>query len=66
VKKYMTEQQRGNPEVSPAVQQALGKLNGRLADFMEQVNIAITTIVNENTELRTKLANTQTQQPQQK
>lgn len=62
----MTEQQRGNPEVSPAVQQALGKLNGRLADFMEQVNIAITTIVNENTELRTKLANTQTQQPQQK
>jgi hypothetical protein len=31
----MTENQRQFPEVSPVVQQALGKLNMRMADFME-------------------------------
>jgi hypothetical protein len=58
----VTEHQKGTPEVSPAVQQALGKLNVRLADFMEQVNVVIAVLVNENAELRAKLANTQ--QPQ--
>jgi hypothetical protein len=60
----VTEHQSGSPQVSPAVQQALGKLNVRLADFMEQVNIVISVLVNENAELRAKLADTQTQQQQ--
>jgi hypothetical protein len=61
----LVEQQRYNPAVSSVVQQALGKLNVRMADLMEQMNVVITVLVNENTELRTKLANVQTQTQQQ-
>jgi len=38
----MTQQQR-QVEVSSAVQQALDKLNVRMADLMEQINIVIKT-----------------------
>ncbi|MCL2643578.1 MAG: hypothetical protein FWD52_08760 [Candidatus Bathyarchaeota archaeon] len=62
----MTEQQ--GVEVSPVVQQALGKLNVRMADLMEQTNIVIKTLIEENMALRAKLDNLQTTpttQPQQ-
>jgi hypothetical protein len=61
----MTEQQKQVQEVSPVVQQALGKLNVRMADLMEQINTVIKVLVDENMELRAKLANVQTQ-PQKK
>ncbi|MCL2287711.1 MAG: hypothetical protein FWC33_00785 [Candidatus Bathyarchaeota archaeon] len=53
----MSEQQKQSaaPNFSPAVQQALGKLNVRMADLMEQINIVIKTLVDENMELRAKL-----------
>jgi len=50
----MTQQQK-QVEVSPVVQQALGKLNVRMADLMEQINIVIKALVDENMELRAKL-----------
>ena len=55
----MTENQRQNIEVSPVVQQALGKLNVRMADLMEQINIVIKVLVEENAELRLKLDSAQ-------
>jgi hypothetical protein len=60
----MSEQQKQaiSPEVSPAVQQALGKLNVRLADLMEQINSVIKVLVDENMELRAKLDKQQTPQ----
>jgi len=51
----MSDQQKQTFEVSPVVQQALGKLNVRMADLMEQINIVIKTLVDENMELRAKL-----------
>jgi hypothetical protein len=63
----MAEYQKQVSEVSPVVQQALGKLNMRMADFMEQINVVINVLANENMELRAKLANTsQTQQQSNK
>ena len=44
----MSDQQKQSSEVSPVVQQALGKLNVRMADLMEQINIVIKTLVDEN------------------
>jgi len=44
------------------VQQALGKLNVRMADLMEQINIVIKSLIDENMALQAKLDNTQTQQ----
>jgi hypothetical protein len=58
----MTEQQRQVPEFSPVVQQALGKLNMRMADLMEQINIVIKTLVDENMALQTKLASAQSKE----
>ena len=58
----MVEQQRQSVEVSPVVQQALGKLNVRMADLMEQINIVIKVLIDENMALQAKLDNTQTQQ----
>ena len=60
----MSEQQGQGVEVSPVVQQALGKLNVRMADLMEQINMVIKILIKENIELRAKLENTQTQQQQ--
>jgi len=40
----MTQQQK-QPEVSSVVQQALGKLNVRMADLMEQINVVIKLLV---------------------
>ena len=57
----MTEQNK-QVEVSPVVQQALGKLNVRMADLMEQINIVIKVLIDENMALQAKLDNTQTQQ----
>jgi len=48
--------------LSPEVQQVLGKLNVRMMDLMDQVNIAINVLVNENVELREKLCQLQIQQ----
>ncbi len=48
--------------LSPEVQQALGKLNVRLADLMEQTNAVIKVLVDENMELRAKLDSIQAQQ----
>ena len=42
-------------EVSPVAAQALGKLNVRMADLMEQINIVIKVLVEENVALRAKL-----------
>jgi len=62
----MSEQQKqARTEVSPVVQQALGKLNVRMADLMEQINIVIKVLVDENMELQTKLANVQLHPQQQ-
>jgi len=58
----MVEQQKQSLEVSPVVQQALGKLNVRMADLMEQINIVIKVLIDENMALQAKLDNTQTQQ----
>ena len=58
----MSEQQKQNLELSPMVQQALSKLNVRMMDFMEQINVVINVLVNENTELRGKLGSMQEQQ----
>jgi hypothetical protein len=59
----MTEHQKqSQAEISPVVQQALGKLNVRMADLMEQINIVIKVLVDENVELRTKLSGIQSQQ----
>jgi len=58
----MVEQQKQSVEVSPVVQQALGKLNVRMADLMEQINIVIKVLIDENMALQAKLDNTQTQQ----
>ena len=57
----------GKPVVlSVEVQQALGKLNVRMADLMEQINIVIKTLVDENMELRSKLDKLQPQQQSKK
>jgi len=58
----LSEQQKQNLELSPMVQQALSKLNVRMMDFMEQINVVINVLVNENTELRGKLGSMQEQQ----
>ena len=58
----MTEHQRQNIEVSPVVQQALGKLNVRMADLVEQINIVVKVLIEENVELQTKLGSVQSQQ----
>ena len=50
-----------NFEVSPVVQQALGKLNVRMADLMEQINIVIKVLVEENAGLQESFVNMQTQ-----
>jgi len=52
--------------LSVEVQQALGKLNVRMADLMEQINIVIKTLVDENMELRAKLDKLQPQQQSKK
>ena len=57
----MSDQQK-QVEVSPAVQQALGKLNVRMADMMEQINIVIKVLMEENMALQTKLDSEQSQQ----
>jgi hypothetical protein len=57
----MSEQQKVAPEFSSAVQQALGKLNLRMADLMEQINVVIKVLVDENVELREKLVIMQSQ-----
>jgi len=62
----MSDQQKQVPEISPVVQQALGRLNVRIADLMEQINIVIKVLVDENVELRSKLDQFQGQQQQQK
>ena len=51
----MVENQRQNLEVSPVAAQALGKLNVRMADLMEQINFVINVLVEENVALRAKL-----------
>jgi len=62
VESRVTEHQRQNIEVSPVVQQALGKLNVRMADLMEQINIVVKVLIEENVELQTKLGSVQSQQ----
>jgi hypothetical protein len=62
--KTMTEQQKVQyPELSHVVQQAVGKLNVRMADLMEQINVVIKVLVDENMELEAKLASMKSQQP---
>jgi len=51
----LTDQQGQSLEVSPVAAQALGKLNVRMADLMEQINIVIKVLVEENVALRAKL-----------
>jgi len=51
----MVEQQQNQVQISPAVQQALGKLNVRMVDLMEQINMVIKVLVEENVVLRLKL-----------
>jgi len=45
--------------LSSEVQQVLGKLNVRMSDLMEQINIVIKLLVAENAELRAKLDSAQ-------
>jgi len=58
----MVEQQKQSLEVSPVVQQALGKLNVRMADLMEQINVVVKVLIEENVELRAKLDSAQSRQ----
>ena len=51
----MTKQQMQGLEVSPVVQQALGKLNVHVADLMEQINVVVKVLIEANVELRAKL-----------
>jgi hypothetical protein len=44
------------------MQQALGKLNVRMADLMEQINMVIKVLLDENAELQAKLDNIQASQ----
>ena len=53
-KNVVVEQQKQNPEFSPVVQQTLGKLNVRLADLMEQINVVVKVLFEENVVLRAK------------
>jgi len=54
----MTEQNK-QVEVSPVVQQELGKLNVRMADLVEQINVVVKVLVEENVLLRAKLDSAQ-------
>lgn len=47
------------PVVSPAVQQAVGLLNLRAADFMNQVNATLKVVFDENQVLRAKIVELQ-------
>jgi len=58
----MTKQQMQGLEVSPVVQQALGKLNVHVADLMEQINVVVKVLIEENVELQAKLDSAQSQQ----
>jgi cell division protein FtsB len=58
----VVEQNGQGLEVSLVVQQALGKLNVRIADLMEQINSVIKVLVEENMELRAKLDDLSSQQ----
>jgi hypothetical protein len=49
------QQQQRQVEVSSVVQQALGKLNVRMADLLEQINIVINVLFEEYVVLRAKL-----------
>jgi len=51
----MVEQQKQNPQVSPVMQQALGKLNVRLVDLLEQINTVINVLFVENQKLAAEL-----------
>ena len=56
------QQEQRQVEVSPVVQQALAKLNVRMTDLMEQINIVINVLVEENVVLQAKLDGVQLQQ----
>ncbi|MCL2643761.1 MAG: hypothetical protein FWD52_09740 [Candidatus Bathyarchaeota archaeon] len=58
----MTEKQGHSVEVSAVVQQALGKLNVRLVDLVEQINVVIDVLVEESVVLQAKLDGVQLQQ----
>ena len=53
----MVEQQRQSFEVSPVVQQELGKLNVRMADLMGRAKVVIGVLVAENVGFQIKLDN---------
>jgi len=50
--------------LSSDVQQVLGKLNVRMTDLMEQINIVIKVLIEENMTLQIKLDSIQAQQQQ--
>ena len=58
----MVEQQQKQIQISPETQQALSKLNVRIADLMEQINTVIKVLVEENMILRSKLDDLSSQQ----
>jgi len=58
----VTEKQGHSVEVSAVVQQALGKLNVRLVDLVEQINVVIDVLVEESVVLQAKLDGVQLQQ----
>jgi len=49
------QQQKQNPQVSPVMQQELGKLNVRLVDLLEQINTVINVLFVENQKLAAEL-----------
>ena len=50
----MVEHRQNQVSFSPEIQQALNKLNVRLADLMEQMNLVINVLFEENVVLRAK------------
>ena len=58
----MVEQQHKQVPISPEIQQALGKLDVRMADLMEQINIVSKVLIEENGLLQAKFDSLQFQQ----
>ena len=52
-------QKKSEVALSPAVQQAIGKLNLRVTDMMEQFNIVLKAVLDENQALQAKIVELQ-------
>ena len=49
------------PEISPILQQKIGKLQVRLGDLMDEINIVLKAFIEENQQQKTKITELQLQ-----